>query len=104
MPDRHIFEVTADGAAQPTGATAPPEPSRAIATPRASVTARCGSASAKPVGAGGEAQAHETCPPAETSAGASAAELGGAASAIALPAPDEKINATPAKKAGNRSA
>jgi ribonuclease G len=31
MPDRHIFEVSSDGAAHPTGATAPPEPSRAIA-------------------------------------------------------------------------
>ncbi len=31
MPDRHIFEVSADGAAHPTGATAPPEPNRAIA-------------------------------------------------------------------------
>ncbi|HEY6326264.1 MAG TPA: Rne/Rng family ribonuclease, partial [Candidatus Cybelea sp.] len=31
MPDRHIFEVSSDGAAHPTGVTAPPEPSRAIA-------------------------------------------------------------------------
>ena len=31
MPDRQIFEVSADGAAHPTGATAPPEPNRAIA-------------------------------------------------------------------------
>jgi ribonuclease G len=31
MPDRHIFEVSADGAAHSTGETAPPEPSRAIA-------------------------------------------------------------------------
>ncbi|MGB6518312.1 MAG: Rne/Rng family ribonuclease, partial [Candidatus Cybelea sp.] len=29
MPDRHIFEVSADGAAHLTGETAPPEPSRA---------------------------------------------------------------------------
>ncbi|MBV8531764.1 MAG: Rne/Rng family ribonuclease [Candidatus Eremiobacteraeota bacterium] len=32
MPDRHIFEVASDGEAHPTGTTAPPEPSRAIAT------------------------------------------------------------------------
>ncbi|HLX25349.1 MAG TPA: Rne/Rng family ribonuclease [Candidatus Cybelea sp.] len=31
VPDRHIFRVGSDGAAQPTGATAPREPSRAIA-------------------------------------------------------------------------
>ncbi len=31
MPDRHIFEVSADGEAHPTGTTAPREPSRAIA-------------------------------------------------------------------------
>jgi ribonuclease G len=31
MPDRHIFEVSADGGAHPTGSTAPPEPNRAIA-------------------------------------------------------------------------
>jgi ribonuclease G len=34
MPDRHIFRVGSDGAAQPTGATAPREPSRAIAPSR----------------------------------------------------------------------
>ena len=34
MPDRHIFEVSSDGHAHPTGSTAPPEPNRAI-TPRA---------------------------------------------------------------------
>ncbi len=32
LPDRHIFRVGADGAAEATGHTAPPEPSRAIAT------------------------------------------------------------------------
>ncbi len=31
MPERHIFEVASDGVAHPTGATAAPEPSRAIA-------------------------------------------------------------------------
>jgi len=31
VPDRHIFRVDADGAAHPTGETAPPVPSRAIA-------------------------------------------------------------------------
>jgi ribonuclease G len=34
MPDRHIFRVGSDGSAQPTGTTAPREPSRAIATVR----------------------------------------------------------------------
>jgi ribonuclease G len=34
VPDRHIFRVGSDGTAQPTGATAPREPSRAIATHR----------------------------------------------------------------------
>jgi ribonuclease G len=34
MPDRHIFRVGSDGTAQPTGATAPREPSRAIAPVR----------------------------------------------------------------------
>lgn len=34
LPDRHVFRVGADGAAQPTGTTAPPEPSRAIAPAR----------------------------------------------------------------------
>ncbi len=33
-PDRHIFRVGSDGAAQPTGTTAPREPSRAIARVR----------------------------------------------------------------------
>ncbi len=31
MPERHIFRVGANGAAQPTGETAPPEPGRALA-------------------------------------------------------------------------
>ena len=31
VPDRHIFRVAADGSAEPTGKTAPPEPVRAIA-------------------------------------------------------------------------
>ncbi|HTX59788.1 MAG TPA: Rne/Rng family ribonuclease, partial [Verrucomicrobiae bacterium] len=34
VPDRHIFRVGSDGAAHPTGATAPREPSRAIAPRR----------------------------------------------------------------------
>jgi ribonuclease G len=34
VPDRHIFRVGSDGTAQPTGATAPREPSRAIAPVR----------------------------------------------------------------------
>jgi ribonuclease G len=34
VPDRHIFRVSSDGNAEPTGDTAPPEPSRAIAKVR----------------------------------------------------------------------
>ncbi|HEY5257751.1 MAG TPA: Rne/Rng family ribonuclease [Candidatus Baltobacteraceae bacterium] len=34
VPDRHIFRVQPDGNAEPTGRTAPPEPSRAIALRR----------------------------------------------------------------------
>jgi ribonuclease G len=34
VPDRHVFRVDADGTAQPTGRTAPREPSRAIAPVR----------------------------------------------------------------------
>ena len=34
VPDRHIFRVGADGHAEPTGTTAPPEPNRAIAPVR----------------------------------------------------------------------
>ena len=35
VPDRHIFRVGSDGAAAPTGETAPPEPSRALERARA---------------------------------------------------------------------
>jgi ribonuclease G len=35
VPDRHVFRVGSDGAAQPTGRTAPPEPSRALQKVRA---------------------------------------------------------------------
>jgi len=89
MPDRHIFEVTADGAAQPTGATAPPEPSRAIATRgQASPPA----VEAPPPSLSAPAEKPKLTKPVRRRKPARgvAAELEGAASAIALPAPDEK--------------
>lgn len=97
MPDRHIFEVTADGAAQPTGATAPPEPSRAIATRgQASPPA----VEAPPPSLSAPAEKPKLTKPARRRKPARgvAAELGGAASAIALPAPDEKSTRRPRKK------
>ena len=90
MPDRHIFEVSADGAAHPTGTTAPPEPSRAIATvneaPPPAVEAPPPSLSVpvedpkrtKPT-------RRRRAPRAEV-----AGELEGRASALALPAPEAK--------------
>jgi len=87
--DRHIFEVTADGAAQPPAQPAPPsllERSRLAGKHhRPAVEAP----PAKSVGAGGEAQAHETGPQAETGAGRRRGTRR-AASAIALPATRRK--------------
>ncbi len=98
MPDRHIFEVGADGAAQPTGATAPPEPSRAIATRgQASPPA----VEPPPPSLSAPAEKPKLTKPARRrkSARGATAELEGAASAIALPAPDEKSTRRPRKKA-----
>jgi hypothetical protein len=98
MPDRHIFEVTADGAAQPTGATAAPEPSRAIATRgQASPPA----VEPPPPSLSAPAEKPKLTKPVRRRRPARgvAAELEGAASAIALPAPDEKSTRRPRKKA-----
>ena len=97
MPDRQIFEVTADGAAQPTGATAPPEPSRAIAT-RGRATPPA--VEPPPPSLSAPAEKPKLTKPArrrKPTRGV-AAELEGAASAIALPAPDEKSTRRPRKK------
>jgi ribonuclease G len=98
MPDRHIFEVTADGAAQPTGATAPPEPSRAIATRR---HASPPALEAPPPSLSAPEEKPKRTKPARRRAPARAvtAELEGAASALALPAPAEKSTRRPRKKA-----
>jgi ribonuclease G len=98
MPDRHIFEVTADGAAQSTGATAPPEPSRAIATRR---HASPPALEAPPPSLSAPEEKPKRTKPARRRAPARAvtAELEGAASALALPAPAEKSTRRPRKKA-----
>jgi ribonuclease G len=97
MPDRHIFEVTADGAAQPTGATAPPEPSRAIATRGQSTPP---AVEPPPPSLSAPAEKPKLTKPARRRKPARgvAAELEGTASAIALPAPDEKSTRRPRKK------
>jgi ribonuclease G len=88
MPDRHIFEVGSNGEAHPTGTTAPPEPSRAIArTARAVPPA----VDAPPPSLSLPVEEPKPTKPARrrraVPSGAKA-ELEGAASAIALPAPE----------------
>ena len=68
MPDRHIFEVSADGAAHPTGETAPPEPSRAIAQGQGAVSAGGRSTAAESLRARGRAEADEAGSPASNDA------------------------------------
>ncbi len=90
VPDRHVFEVTPDGGAHPTGTVAPPEPSRAIAT--VSETSPPAVKAPPPSLSVPEEPPKRTKParrraPARTSV---SAELKGAASAIALPVPDKK--------------
>jgi ribonuclease G len=91
VPDRHIFEVTADGAAHPTGATAPPEPSRAIAT---IVEAPPPAVEAPPPSLVAPPERPKRTKPARrrraASDAGSAGELEGSASALALPAPEKK--------------
>jgi hypothetical protein len=100
MPDRHIFEVASDGAAHPTGATAPPEPSRAIATVSATPPAvepppRSLSAPPEEIKSAKPTRRRRTPRPQV------AGELEGVASAIALPAaePEAKPRRTRKPKA-----
>ena len=104
MPDRHIFEVGADGGAAATGATAPPEPTRAIA--RRTQTAPP-AVEAPPPSLSAPQEEPKRAKPTRRRVrpqGASG-ELAGAESALALPAPDaapapaKKRSATPRKKA-----
>jgi len=98
MQDRQIFEVTADGAAQPTGATAPPEPSRAIAPRRA---ARPPALEAPPPSLSAPEEKPKRTTPARRRAPARGvtAEVKAAPSALALPAAAEKSTRRPRKKA-----
>ncbi len=94
VPDRHIFEVSADGAAHPTGATAPPEVSRAIATvseaPPPAIEAPPPSLSAPAEDPKRTKPARRRRAPRAEVAG----ELEGATSALALPAPEAKTPRT----------
>jgi hypothetical protein len=98
MPDRQIFEVSADGAAHPTGATAPPEPSRAIATRR---QASPPALEAPPPSLSAPEEKPKRAKPASrrTPARGVTAQVEAAASALALPAPAEKSTRRPRKKA-----
>ncbi len=97
MPDRHIFEVDADGSAAATGATAPPEPSRAIAR-RAQATPPA--VEPPPPSLSVPSEEPKRTKPTRRRARTRTApgELAGAESALALPAPDEQP--APAKKRG----
>ncbi|MGC9991015.1 MAG: Rne/Rng family ribonuclease [Candidatus Cybelea sp.] len=96
--DRQIFEVSADGAAQPTGATAPPEPSRAIATRR---QASPPALEAPPPSLSAPEEKPKRTKPARrrTPARGITAELETPVSALALAAPAEKSTRRPRKKA-----
>jgi len=93
MPDRHIFEVSSDGAAHPTGATAPPEPSRAIAR----IPAAPPAVEPPPASLTAPQEEPKRARPARrrkaTPQGV-AGELKGTASALALPATDAKPKRT----------
>jgi ribonuclease G len=89
MPDRQIFEVTPDGSAHRTGATAPPEPSRAIAT----VTGASPPAvEPPPPSLSAPNEAPKRTKPARRRAPTRSvpAEIEGTASPIALPVSDKK--------------
>ncbi|MGB6599859.1 MAG: Rne/Rng family ribonuclease [Candidatus Cybelea sp.] len=86
MPDRHIFEVSADGAAHLTGETAPPEPSRAIARGRESSPP---AVEAPPPSLSVPEEDVKRTKPARrrrTARSAATGDLEGTASALALPA------------------
>jgi len=98
MPDRHIFEVGADGSTHPTGATAPPEPSRAIVNRSAAAPP-----AVEPPPPSLSAPAEETkrtkpARPRRTKAAGASGEIEGSASALALPAPEKKTTRRPRKK------
>jgi hypothetical protein len=93
MPDRHIFEVASDGVAHATGETAAREPSRAIA--RRSDTPPAVDAPPPSLSAPAE-EPKRTKPARRRRAPRKGAtgELEGSASALALPAADEKPKRT----------
>jgi ribonuclease G len=102
MPDRHIFEVASDGAAHPTGVTAAPEPSRAIAPVRAPAPP---AVEPPPPSLSVPAEEPKRTKPARRRKAVAAAsrvagELEGSASALALPATDgaPKRKRAPTKK------
>jgi ribonuclease G len=104
MPERHIFEVGADGGAAATGTTAPPEPTRAIA--RRTQAAPPAVEAPPPSLSAPQEEPKRTKPIRRRARPQGAAgELTVAQSALALPAPDEKPapakkrSATPRKKA-----
>jgi hypothetical protein len=100
MPDRHIFEVGADGGAAATGTTAPPEPIRAIA--RRTQTAPPAVEAPPPSLSAPQEEPKRTKPTRRRARPQSAAgELAGTESAVALPAPAE--TPAPAKKRGTTS-
>ena len=94
MADRHIFEVSSDGAAHPTGATAPPEPSRAIA-PRSRTAPPAVEAPPQSLRVP-EEEPKRTKPVRRRRVprAAVAGELDAAASALALPVPETKPKRT----------
>ncbi|HEY6449363.1 MAG TPA: Rne/Rng family ribonuclease [Candidatus Cybelea sp.] len=90
MPDRHIFEVSSDGAAYPTGAMAPPEPSRAIAKVSEAAPP---AVEAPPPSLSAPAEDPKRTKPSRrrrSPRAEVAGELEGSASALALPAPTAK--------------
>jgi len=101
MPDRHVFEVSSDGAAHPTGVTAPAEPSRAIAAvrePRPPAVEPPPPSLSVP-----EEDPKRTKPARRRRAAAPKApgRLEGTANALALPAPEPKPKRTRKKAASS---
>ncbi|HEY1884325.1 MAG TPA: Rne/Rng family ribonuclease [Candidatus Cybelea sp.] len=95
MPDRHIFEVGADGKAAATGATAPPEPTRAIAR-RAQATPPAVEPPPPSLSVPPEEPKRTKPTRRRARTGTAPGEPARAESAIALPAPEAKP--APAKK------
>jgi len=102
MPDRHIFEVSSDGATHPTGVTAPPEPSRAIAR----VPAAPPAVEPPPPSLSAPSEEPKRTKPARRHKAAAqgvAGELEGTASALALPSSDAKPKRARASRKKNES-